>query len=97
MSNRQTKRMMRRQGMDAPAGEQRRRAAAPARAVRERTKAKPREFAAGVRSELKKVVWPTRPEVVNSTAIVLVAVVVMTFIIFLFDFVFSNGVLFIFQ
>jgi preprotein translocase subunit SecE len=92
--NRQTKRMMKRQGGEAPAPAERRRPAAPA-PHRERTTV--RQFLREVRSELRKVAWPTRPEVVNSTIIVLVAVVVMTTLIFGMDFAFAKGVLFLFD
>jgi preprotein translocase subunit SecE len=88
--NRQTKRMMKRQGGgDGQTPPERRRPSAPP-PHKERTTV--RQFGRDVRSELRKVAWPTRPEVVNSTLIVLVAVVVMTALIFGFDFAFAKGV-----
>ena len=93
--NRQTKRMMKRQGgAEAQAPAERRRPA-PAPAHRERTSA--RQFLREVRAELRKVAWPTRPEVINSTIIVLVAVVIMTTLIFFMDLAFAKGVLFLFD
>ena len=92
--NRQTKRMMKRQGGETPAPAERRRPAAPP-PHRERTTAK--QFVREVRAEMRKVAWPTRPEVVNSTLIVLVAVIVMTTLIFGMDFAFAKGVLFLFD
>jgi preprotein translocase subunit SecE len=92
--NRQTKRLMKRQGGEAPAPAERRRPA-PAPPHRERTTAK--QFVREVRGELKKVAWPTRPEVVNSTIIVLVAVIVLTTLIFGMDYAFAKGVLFLFD
>ena len=50
-----------------------------------------------MRGELKKVAWPTRAEVVNSTIIVLVAVIVLTTLIFGMDYAFAKGVLFLFD
>jgi preprotein translocase subunit SecE len=91
--NRQTKRLMKRQGGEAPAPPERRRPAPPP-SHRDRTPV--REFLREVRAELRKVAWPSRPEVVNSTVIVLVAVVIMTTLIFFMDLAFAKGVLFLF-
>ncbi len=90
--NRQTKRMMQRQGADRPRAPERR--PAPAQA-RERTS--PKEFVAEVRGEMRKVAWPTRHEVVNSSIIVLIAVTVMTTLIFGFDYLSAKFVLFLFD
>jgi preprotein translocase subunit SecE len=91
--NRQTKRMMARQGTDKPRAPERR----PAPAAPTREKVGPREYLSEVRGELRKVAWPTNKEVVNSTIVVLLAVVVMTTLIFLLDYAFSNFVLFLFD
>ena len=45
-----------------------------------------------LRSELKKVVWPTAPQVLKNTLIVLVCVLVVGIFIWLFDFVARVGV-----
>jgi preprotein translocase subunit SecE len=50
-----------------------------------------------VRGELKKVAWPTKAEVVTSTIVVLMAVIVMTLLIFGLDLAFSKGVLNLFE
>ncbi len=50
-----------------------------------------------MRGELKKVAWPTKKEVVNSTIIVLIAVIVMTALIFGFDYLSAKFVLFLFD
>jgi preprotein translocase subunit SecE len=92
--NRQTKRQMKRQGGETPAPAERRRPAPPP-PHRERTTAK--EFVREVRGELKKVAWPTKAEVVTSTIVVLVAVIIMTVLIFGLDWAFSNGVLELFE
>ena len=63
----------------------------------QREKTGPREYFAEVRGELRKVAWPTRKEVINSTIVVLIAVVVMTSLIFGFDYVSSKFVLFLFD
>jgi preprotein translocase subunit SecE len=91
--NRQTKRLMKRQGAEGAAPERRRPAAPPPQ--RERTPAK--QFVREVRAELRKVAWPTRPEVINSTIIVLVAVIVMGALIFAMDFSFAKFVFFLFN
>lgn len=44
----------------------------------------------GVKSELKKVNWPTRKELTNYTIVVLVTVGVMTIVIWGLDLVFEN-------
>ena len=66
--NRQTKRLMQRQGQVGPDGApvaQKRQQPRPApRPTKERTT--PAEFFRQVRAELRKVAWPTRPESVNS-------------------------------
>ena len=46
--------------------------------------------------ELRKVIWPTRNELVNYTIVVVFFVLVMAGIIALYDLVFTRGVLFIF-
>ena len=50
-----------------------------------------------VRGEMRKVAWPTKREIINSTIIVLIAVVVMTALIFGFDYASSKFVLFLFD
>ena len=49
-----------------------------------------------VRQELRKVIWPTRQELVTYTIVVLVTVVVMTSYVFGLDVVFSRFVLDVF-
>ena len=91
--NRQTKRMMQKQGAEQrPRAPERR--PVPAQ-TRERTG--PREFFAEVRGELRKVAWPTKQEVVNSTIIVLIAVVFMGTLIFGYDWASSKLVLFLYK
>ncbi len=47
-------------------------------------------------AELRKVIWPTRKELVTYTSVVLIFVVAMVLIISLFDFAFSQAVLKVF-
>ncbi|HEY0396736.1 MAG TPA: preprotein translocase subunit SecE [Acidimicrobiia bacterium] len=91
--NRQTKRQMKKGGETQAPAERRRPAPPPPH--RERTTAK--VFVREVRGELKKVAWPTKAEVVTSTIVVLMAVIVMTLLIFGLDYVFAKGVLNLFS
>ena len=91
--NRQTKRMMQRQGGDRVRAPERR--PAPAQA-RDRERTSPREFLSEVRGELRKVAWPGRQEVINSTLVVLIAVIFMTALIFVFDYGSAKLTLFLF-
>lgn len=50
-----------------------------------------RDFLDDVREELAKVTWPDRAQLKNSTAVILVFVVVVTLLIFGVDFVVRNG------
>ncbi len=45
-----------------------------------------------MRSELKKVVWPTRSQVTNNSIVVVIAVLCVGVMVALFDFVMSSGV-----
>lgn len=53
-------------------------------------------FVRQVVAELKKVIWPTRKELIAYTTIVLVFVLIMAAIVAAFDYVFTKGVLFVF-
>jgi preprotein translocase subunit SecE len=55
------------------------------------------EFAREVRSELKQVAWPTRPEVVNSATVVFITLVLLVSLIFLLNYAFSHAVLNLFR
>ena len=72
--NRQQKRLLKRQGALDERG-------APTRAPRQpavRERVGPAQYLREVRDELRKVAWPTRPEVVRYSIIVTVTVVVYT-------------------
>ncbi len=47
-------------------------------------------------AELRKVIWPTRKELITYTTVVVVFVLVMVVIVSAFDFAFSQGVLAVF-
>ena len=53
-------------------------------------------FIRQVIAELRKVIWPTRKELIAYTTVVLFFVLVMAGIIAAYDFVFTEGVLLIF-
>jgi preprotein translocase subunit SecE len=96
--NRQQKRMLQRQGQlgsdGAPVA--RKRTAPPAPKPKdERTT--PVQFLREVRGELRKVAWPTRPEVVNYSIIVLVAVVLLTAYVAALDYGFGELLLKLFE
>jgi preprotein translocase subunit SecE len=93
--NRQMKRAQRRQGTQVDRAQ----AAATTRRAQVQEKRKrtgARQFLKEVRQELKKVLWPTRQELVTYTIVVLVTVIVMTTYVFGLDVVFSRLVLNVF-
>jgi len=95
--NREQKRMLRKQGELGPDGEpvRTRRAPQAPRPKEQRTGA--RQFVKEVRGELRKVVWPTRPETINYSIIVVVTLIFFTTLIFGLDWVFSQAVLRLFE
>ena len=56
-----------------------------------------RLFLRQVMAELRKVIWPTRSELINYTAVVLVFVVIMAMILAAYDFAFARAVFFVFD
>jgi len=64
-------------------------------AAEERTS--PGQFIREVRSELKKVSWPTRTEVINYSIVVFFTVVVLTVFVGLLDWLFSVSILELFK
>ena len=84
--NRQVKRQMAKQGADKPrTSDQRRQSMNP-----QTDRVTPRSYLREVQGEMKKVAWPPRAEIFNSTVIVVIGVIVMTSLIFLFDWI-SGG------
>ena len=56
----------------------------------------PRRFAKDVRGELRRVTWPDRDQLRQSTAVVLIIVIVLAVYVAAVDFVFQNLVRLIF-
>lgn len=94
--NRETKRMLQRQGQLDKDGEFSQRATSPA--VKSRSEGGGiRNYFKSVRSELRKVNWASRKDVINYSTVVLSSLVILIALIFLFNFVFSKAVLFLFK
>ncbi len=97
--NRQTKRMMQRQGQvgadGSPVATKRPAQPRTPKPASERTS--PATFLKEVRGELRKVAWPTKGEVVNYSTVVLVALVFLVALIFVLDLAFAKSVLFLFK
>lgn len=55
----------------------------------EKTNKQQKHFWKDFKAELKKVIWPTRNQVVNSTIIVIVMVLIITGIVFVLDLAFE--------
>jgi preprotein translocase subunit SecE len=53
-------------------------------------------FIREVIAELRKVIWPTRKELITYTWVVIVFVLIMAGIVALYDFLFTQGVLAVF-
>lgn len=50
------------------------------------------KFFREVKSELKKVVWPSRKQIINNTLIVIASVIVIGIVIWAFDAIFQYGI-----
>ena len=104
--NRQTKRMMQRQGQVGPDGEavaprapreRQSQAVAKQRQAARRERTPPATFVREVRGELRRVAWPSRDVVINLSVIVLLTLAVMMALIFALDFVFARSILLLFE
>jgi preprotein translocase subunit SecE len=58
-----------------------------------RTRTGPAQFLREVRSELRKVAWPNRKELVSYTIVVLVTTFVLTMLIWGFDFIVRDAII----
>jgi preprotein translocase SecE subunit len=95
--NREQKRMMKRQGqVGADGATSPRRTSAQDVQRRRNDRATPREFFHQIREEMRQVSWPTRPEVINYTTIVLFVLIFMISLIFGLGVSFSKFVTFLF-
>ena len=99
--NRETKRMLQRQGQlgedGAPAAKRERRAPTQTRPAEREQRTKPAEFFREVRAELRKVAWPTKSETINYSIIVLVALAVLMAFVGLLDYISGEFVLRLFN
>ena len=96
--NRQQKRMLQKQGQLGADGEpQARRRSTPTAPRPKDARTTPLQFIREVRGELRKVAWPTRPEVINYSIIVLVAVVLLTAYVAALDYGFGDVLLKLFS
>ena len=89
--NRETKRMMQRQGQMEADGSPATRARRPARRPRTprtrkgpsgRKRTTPVQFIREVRDEMRQVAWPSRAELINYTSVVLTTLIIMIGLIF---------------
>jgi preprotein translocase subunit SecE len=91
--NREQKRLLKKQGElneDGTQATSRRSRTAPKAQPAKEQRTSPREFVKEVRGELRKVAWPNRAETLNYSAVVGVTLVLVTSLIFVLDFVFSD-------
>ena len=70
---------------------------APRQQPKQEERTSPGQFLREVRGELRKVVWPSREEVVNYSIIVLITLIVLTAMIGLLDWGFGEAVLRLFD
>ena len=89
---------MQRQGVGADGAVAPRRAVSPQDVQRRRReRVGVGQYFREVRDEMRQVAWPSRPEVVNYTTIVVFVLVFMSLLIFGLGFGFSKFVTFLFQ
>jgi preprotein translocase subunit SecE len=95
--NREQKRMMQRQGqVDADGAASSRRTSVQDVQRRRRERTKPAQFIREIREEMRQVAWPTRPELINYTTIVLFVLIFMATLIFGLGYGFAKFVNFLF-
>lgn len=108
--NREQKRLLKKQGQLGEDGQPMRaepggraatatagRGRGPGGGVKTEERTPPTQFVREVRSELKKVAWPTRAEVINYSIIVLITLIIMTLYISGIDWVFGEAILRLFN
>jgi preprotein translocase subunit SecE len=90
--NRETKRMLQRQGSinadGSPVAVQR----PPVTAADRPARVPAKQFLTEVKAEMKKVVWPTRPEVINFTTVTIVMLLIVTLAVFALDFLSAKSI-----
>ncbi len=104
--NRQTKRLLQRQGQLGADGAPAARRAPASSAASSRRPPDPNrpnaarrfvDYLGEVKVELSKVLWPKRPEVVNYSTVVLATLILLALLIFGLNFLFARGVQFLFK
>jgi preprotein translocase subunit SecE len=96
--NRETKRMMQRQGqVEADGSPSSRRATTTTQRKPSRQRASFTQWIREIREELRQVAWPTRPEMVNYTTIVLTVLIIMIVLIFFLNYIFGRTVVWLFS
>jgi len=96
--NRETKRMMKRQGQVDADGSPSNRRPPPSQGTKRPAKQRtsPTQFVREIRDELRQVAWPSRPEMINYTTVVFTTLVLMVSLIFVLNYVFGRAVVFMF-
>ena len=95
--NREQKRALKKRGELDDDGEQVATRRQPASRAPKQERPSVRQYIGEVRSELRKVAWPTRDEVINYSIVVLITLVVVTTFIALLDWGLSQGLLKLFE
>jgi preprotein translocase subunit SecE len=62
-----------------------------------RERVKIRQYFSEIRSELKRVIWPTRAEIVTYSIVVVMVVSVLTTLVFVLDLGFAKGFIVLFR
>jgi preprotein translocase subunit SecE len=94
--NRETKRLLQRQGALAEDGSPKTaRRPAPSPTAPKEPRTPPRQFISEMRAEMRKVAWPTRQETISYSIIVFFTLIVLTAYIAVLDYGFSKAVLWI--
>ena len=98
--NRETKRLMQRQGQveadgspatrKAPAGSKSGGKGQPRSRPQGRKRTTPVQFVREVRDEMRQVAWPSRSELINYTSVVLTTLVIMISLIFVLNLAFGK-------
>jgi len=88
---------MQRQGQDPDGEAAPKRSTPPARRPPKREPFRPGQFLREVRSELRQVAWPNRSEVINYTTVTLVTLLSLMVLIFILNYAFAKGVLWLFK
>ncbi len=97
--NRETRRLLQKQGELGPDGTQKQGGRQPRSSAKptQQERTSPAQYAREVRAELKKVMWPSRAETLHYSVVVLVTIVVLTALIAGLDFLFGEAILQLFD